>query len=209
MAQLMDATVSISSKLSVVNARANRISDVVTTMNKISDRTNVLALNAAIEAEKAGEYGRGFSVVSREISHLNDQTAVATEDISMVIGEMQSSVSTGLMEMEKFAQGVRHSTEEVGRIGDQLTALIDKVQGLEPEFKSITGGMRQQSQGAQQISEAISQLSVAADETQSSLIEFKQATETLNTATSELQTEAARFKALSGDGGYRWQAGQK
>jgi methyl-accepting chemotaxis protein WspA len=181
----------------VVNARANRISDVVTTMNKISDRTNVLALNAAIEAEKAGEYGRGFSVVSREISHLNDQTAVATEDISMVIGEMQSSVSTGLMEMEKFAQGVRHSTQEVGRIGDQLTALIDKVQGLEPEFKSITGGMHQQSQGAQQISEAISQLSVAADETQNSLIEFKQATETLNTATSELRTEAARFKALS------------
>ncbi len=66
------ATGYISSKLGVINDKANKISSIVTTINKISDQTNLLSLNAAIEAEKAGEYGKGFSVVAREITHLSD-----------------------------------------------------------------------------------------------------------------------------------------
>ncbi|MBP7341096.1 MAG: methyl-accepting chemotaxis protein, partial [Syntrophaceae bacterium] len=100
MRELVKATTSISSKLAVINDRANKISNVVTTINKISDQTNLLSLNAAIEAEKAGEFGRGFSVVAREISRLADQTAIATQDIQQVVSEMQTSVATGVMEMD-------------------------------------------------------------------------------------------------------------
>ena len=53
--------------------------------------------NAAIEAEKAGEYGRGFSVVAAEIRRLADQTAVATYDIEQMVKETQSAISACLM----------------------------------------------------------------------------------------------------------------
>ncbi|HOC59482.1 MAG TPA: methyl-accepting chemotaxis protein [Smithellaceae bacterium] len=191
---LMKATASISSKLSVINDRANKISNVVTAINKISDQTNLLSLNAAIEAEKAGEFGRGFSVVAREISRLADQTAMATQDISHVVAEMQTSVSSGVMEMDKFADEVRRGVETVVTQTGQLARIIDQVRAHGPQFTSVKEGMHGQFQGAQQISEAMGQLSMAAEQTKESLHEFKQATEQLNEAIQGLQSEVARFR---------------
>lgn len=197
MRELVKATSSISSKLAVINDRANKISHVVTTINKISDQTNLLSLNAAIEAEKAGEFGRGFSVVAREISRLADQTAIATQDIEQVVAEMQTSVTTGVMEMDKFTDEVRRGVETMAAQNSQLARIIDQVRIHGPQFTAVKDGMYGQSQGAQQISEAMSQLSLAAEQTKDSLHEFKLATEQLNEATGGLQSEVSRFKISS------------
>ncbi len=197
MRELVKATSSISSKLSVINDRASKISHVVTTINKISDQTNLLSLNAAIEAEKAGEFGRGFSVVAREISRLADQTAIATQDIERVVAEMQSSVAAGVMEMEKFADEVRRGVETVALQSSQLTTIIDQVRLHGPQFTVVKDGMYGQSQGAQQISDAMGHLSLAAQQTKESLHEFKLATEQLNEAIAGLQSEVSRFRISS------------
>jgi methyl-accepting chemotaxis protein len=88
MEQMESASRSISGRLEAINEKAENITTVVTTINKVADQTNLLSLNAAIEAEKAGEYGRGFTVVAREIRRLADQTAVATLDIDQMVKEM-------------------------------------------------------------------------------------------------------------------------
>jgi methyl-accepting chemotaxis protein WspA len=194
MRQLAKSTAAISSRLGMISERANKISTVVTTINKISDQTALLSLNAAIEAEKAGEFGKGFSVVAREISRLADQTAVATEDIEGVVREMQSSVSSGVMEMDKFSEEVRRRVEEVNGIAGQLGRIIDQVRALGPEFEAAREGVNAQTEGAQQISEAMVQLAQTADQTRESLGEFKGATEQLNAAVQGLQGQVSRFK---------------
>jgi len=198
MRAFIEATGYISSKLGIINEKANKISGVVTTINKISDQTNLLSLNAAIEAEKAGEYGKGFSVVAREITRLSDQTAIATKDIEYMVREMQSSVSSGVMEMDKFAEGVRRNVEAVEVIGDQLGDIIDQARKLGPQFEVVNEGMHMQVDGAQQISEAMNQLSTAADQTKDSLSEYKRVTEQLNSAVQVLQNEVSRFKLNRG-----------
>lgn len=198
MSEFIGATSYISSKLGVINEKANKISGIVTTINKISDQTNLLSLNAAIEAEKAGEYGKGFSVVAREITRLSDQTAIATRDIEHMVKEMQSSVSSGVMEMDKFAEGVRRGVGEVETISDQLASIIDQVRTLGPRFEGVDQGMRTQVEGAQQISEAMGQLSTAAEQTKDSLSEYKRVTEQLNSAVQTLQNEVSRFKLNRG-----------
>ena len=190
---LAAATSSISSKLSIINEKANRISGVVTTINKISDQTNLLSLNAAIEAEKAGEFGKGFSVVAREISRLADQTAIATQDIEQMVKEMQSSVSTGVMEMDKFTEEVKSVNSEVDIIGDQLTKIIEMVKLISPQFDSVNDSMGVQRDGADQIKDAMQQLSQVAVQTKESLSEFKNVTDKLNEAVRGLQTEVAKF----------------
>ncbi len=191
---LKKSTGSISAKLSIINDKASKISSVVTTINKISDQTNLLSLNAAIEAEKAGEYGKGFSVVAREISRLSDQTAVATRDIEYMVNEMQASVSSGVMEMDKFSRGVKDGADKVYEIGDQLAVIIEIIERFKPQFMTVNDGMKAQVQGAAQIAEAMSQLSIAANQTKDSLAEFKSATTQLNDAVGGLQNEVRKFK---------------
>ncbi|WP_019487597.1 methyl-accepting chemotaxis protein [Kamptonema formosum] len=197
MRKLADATGSISNKLGVISDKANNINSIVTTITKVADQTNLLSLNAAIEAEKAGEYGTGFAVVAREIRRLADQTAVATLDIENMVKEMQSAVSTGVMEMDKFTKEVELGVEDVRNIGTKLDTIIDQVQNLTPRFQQVTGSMEGQSQGAQQISEAMVQLSEASSQTAQSLREINGAISQLNEAAQGLRQEVSRFKVAS------------
>jgi methyl-accepting chemotaxis protein WspA len=197
MRQLVQSTGSISSRLGVINDRAGKISTVVTTINKISDQTALLSLNAAIEAEKAGELGRGFSVVAREVSRLADQTAVATQDIETVVKEMQSAVSSGVMEMDKFSEEVRRRVGEVSSIAEALGRMIERVTTLGPEFEAAKQGMNAQTEAAGQITVAMRQLADTANLTKSTLTEFHKATSQLTTAMQGLQGEVSRFRTAA------------
>jgi len=177
----------------VLNEKAGNITQVVTTITKVADQTNLLSLNAAIEAEKAGDYGRGFSVVATEIRRLADQTAVATHDIEQTVKEIQSAVSAGVMGMDKFSEEVRRGMEEIQRIGDQLSQVIQHVQALAPRCEAVNEGMQAQATGAEQITEALAQLSQAAEQTVESLRHSTTAIDRLNEAATGMRSGAARF----------------
>jgi methyl-accepting chemotaxis protein len=194
MRQLAGATAAISARLAVINEKANAINSMVTTITKVADQTNLLSLNAAIEAEKAGEYGLGFSVVAREIRRLADQTAVASLEIDQTVREMQTSVTAGVMEMDKFAGEVTQGVRGVNEIGMQMGRIIEHVKVLTPRFDSVNEGMLAQSAGARQISDAMVQLSDGAHQTRESLRQFKEAADQLKDAARGLQQEAAQFK---------------
>ena len=194
MRKLAAATDTISDKLGVISEKANNINTIITTITKVADQTNLLSLNAAIEAEKAGEYGMGFAIVAREIRRLADQTAVATLDIVNMVKDMQSAVSTGVMEMDKFTKEVEQGVEDVQQISTKLESIIEQVQVLTPSFEEVNEGMEAQSQGAQQISEAMVQLSEASSQTVDSLREINGAIGQLNNAAQGLRHEISRFK---------------
>lgn len=194
MRQMEYASKSISEKLGSINEKAENITTVVTTITKVSDQTNLLSLNAAIEAEKAGEYGRGFTVVAREIRRLADQTAVATLDIDQMVKEMQSAVSAGVMEMDRFINQVRQSVEDVGRISMQLNLIIGQVQALSPKFEDVNEAMSNQSANALMISQEMTQLSDEMSETKETLHETFSAITQLHEAAHGLQEEVSRFK---------------
>jgi len=194
MHNMESASKSISGRLETINEKAENITTVVVTITKVADQTNLLSLNAAIEAEKAGEYGRGFNVVAREIRRLADQTAVATLDIEQMVQEMQSAVSAGVMEMDKFIGEVKRSAEDVGRISTQLAKIIEQVQALSPSFENVNVSMAQQSNNATEINTSIVNLSEEMQQTMESLHESYSAIEQLNEAARGLQDEVGRFK---------------
>ena len=193
MRQLAETTGSFSSKLAIISERADHINLAVTTITKVADQTNLLSINAAIEAEKAGEYGLGFLVVAREIRRLADQTAVSSLDIERMVKEMQNSVSSGVMEMDRFAKQVTGGVREIGEISAKLGEILSAVQGISGRFGQVTEGMQAQSEGAEQIREAMVRLADGALRTAESLNQFHGATTHLREAVGDLKEEVSRF----------------
>lgn len=194
MQQIVEAAKSIASRFEVLNDKAKNINSVVTTITKVADQTNLLSLNAAIEAEKAGEYGLGFSVVATEVRRLADQTAVATLDIEQMVKEMQTAVSSGVLSMEKFTDQVRSSAEDVSQVSSQLAEIIEQVQEFTPRFENVQQGMHFQAQGAAQITEAMVQLSESAQQSVESIHHSTSAIDSLNDAAQSLQSGVSKFR---------------
>lgn len=193
MQHMVNATDSINAKLSTLSEKASNINNVLTTITKVADQTNILSLNAAIEAEKAGEAGRGFSVVATEIRRLADQTSVATWDIEQMLKEMQSAVSASVMGMDKFSEEIRRSVDEVRLVGGHLATVIEQVQKLSPRFESVFEGMQSQAVGASQITATMTQLNDATQQTVDSLKATSEAVQQLQVAANDLQTSVATF----------------
>ena len=194
MHQVMGAADLVNAKLAILNEKAGNINQVVVTIVKVADQTNLLSLNAAIEAEKAGEYGRGFAVVATEVRRLADQTAVATYDIEQMVREIQSAVSAGVMGMDKFSEEVRRGMSEVQQVGEQLSQIIHQVQALAPRVLMVNEGMQAQATGAEQINHALVQLGDASSQTVESLRQASFAIDELSQVAVGLHSGVSRFK---------------
>ena len=191
---LAKATGDISSRLSAINEKASNINAIVIAITKVADQTNVLSVNAAIEAEKAGESGKGFLVVAREIRRLADQTASATMDIERMVEQMQTAVSGGVMEMDRFADQVRRGVAQVNSIGQRLTGVIQGVGEIGGQFGEVTKGMQSQVQGAEQIRQSMDGLSQNASRARDATREFSEASQSLIHSISVLREAVALFR---------------
>lgn len=187
MSQMVEASTNIGYKLGVLSEKAGSITGIISTINKFAEQTNLLSLNAAIEAEKAGEHGKSFSVIAREIRRLADQTATATYDVEKMVNEMTGAVSASVMSVDKFSEEIRTGVQEVISVSEQLSQIIERVEQQTTSFENVNKGMQSQSMSAEQINESISQLSAAAQQTTEAIRHFHGTIEHLNKAGKEIQ----------------------
>jgi len=191
---LAEGTESIAAKLARISERAEAITAVVTTIAKVADQTNLLSVNAAIEAEKAGEEGKGFLVVAREIRRLADRTAAATLDIEAIVREMQGAVGAGVMEMDRFAQNVRHGVDRIVDSSRQMGEIIERVEANGERFRVVAEGVDAQSSGAATISSSLSELVASAKRSAEGAEEFTRTAAELQRASGSLRNSVGRFR---------------
>jgi methyl-accepting chemotaxis protein WspA len=191
--QILSASGDISAALGALATKSADITSVVTAITRVADQTNLLSLNAAIEAEKAGEYGQGFSVIAGEIRRLSDQTTEAAGHIEQIVREMHTAISTSVLSMDRFNDQVRRNVDDVGALGDVLSGVIESVEGLAPRIESASDSMRAQADGAAQINEAIRQIHDSITHAHRSMSTTSDATAALMSVAQRLQQGVGRF----------------
>ncbi len=111
---------------------ADQIGAIVTTIQAIAKRTKLLALNAMIEAARAGDAGRGFSVVAEEVKVLAAQAALATETISNQIGAIELCTAEAVSAL----QGINATIGHINGVATQV-AVVMREQAVATEEISL------------------------------------------------------------------------
>lgn len=197
---LTAASENVAGKLAVINGNVEKITGIVTTINEVSRQTNLLSLNASIEAEKAGEFGLGFAVVARQIRRLADKTSVASANIENIVRQMQSSVNSGVMEMDRFGANMRQSSKIIMETADMLARTVSDIEAIGPQFEGIASGIGELSENARRISATMLELSDSSVRARDRISEFRAAVKSLDAVSVSVLEAVARFKIDGGEG---------
>jgi len=140
------------STIESLSSAVGRIGDVAGLIQGIAAQTNLLALNATIEAARAGEAGKGFAVVANEVKNLANQTSRSTEEISRLIGEIQSVTARSVAEV----RAISHTIGEIDAISSTVAAAVEEQAAATQE---IARNVTQTAAAATDVSVRISEVS--------------------------------------------------
>ncbi|MHC1781079.1 MAG: methyl-accepting chemotaxis protein [Bacteroidales bacterium] len=153
-----------------------RIGEITSTVSDIADQSNLLAVNAAIEAAKAGEHGRGFTVVAQEIRNLADQSKRATIQVKEILNEVNKSVHKAVEATEDATKTVDTGKELVTQSGEVIEILSDNIEEAGEVSLQISSSNHQQMAGMDQIVPAMENIKKASEQNVSGMQKAQKAT---------------------------------
>ncbi|HAS8246908.1 methyl-accepting chemotaxis protein [Vibrio sp. 03_296] len=156
--QLSSEIQSASQAVEELDANAAQIDEVVTTINGISEQTNLLALNAAIEAARAGEQGRGFAVVADEVRALAGRTQQATVEIQAMIEALQRNSQSLTKLMEVTVNNANQGQTLMSEVNHEIASLADKNQTISDSSTQIATAAEEQGMVADNIAASVEEI---------------------------------------------------
>jgi methyl-accepting chemotaxis protein len=182
--------------------RARDISEIATTVSRISDQTNLFALNAAIEAARAGDHGRGFAVVAEEVRALAETSEQSAQEVQRFTQTIQADVLRIVQAVTTAAGQAATEAKSAGAILDSLESMrLEMLQLAELAQEILTQAMEmarataETQRGAEQVAGAAQEQSAAAAEAQKAIEEQANALDQGQAAARSLATLADTLRS--------------
>jgi methyl-accepting chemotaxis protein len=134
---------------------SDAIGGVIDVIGGIAEQTNLLALNAAIEAARAGDQGRGFSVVADEVRTLANRTQKSTAEILGMIERLQSQAHQAADAMRASSEMARSTVQKGEQTGESLHNIVESVASIQGMNQQIAGAAAEQQVAAEEISQSL------------------------------------------------------
>lgn len=149
---------------------ASLVTDLISVINEVAEKTTMLAMNAAIEAAHAGDHGKGFSVVADEIKSLAEKTTESANEISLSLSSMVSAIESS----------------------QRLTVKTDE------SIKQLIGGSKEVSESFSEISLGLSEMSAGTSELTTALEELVGITQDVTDNSKAIDDKAAEIDSVMG-----------
>lgn len=170
----------VSNNMQSITDCAQQMTEIISLIDGIAFQTNILALNAAVEAARAGDHGKGFSVVAGEVRSLAHRSAEAAKNIKSLIEVTSHNVTQGVnvvSEAEKNMHDIVTGSGNVSRLMDEISASTSE-----------------QEKGISQITQALSELERVTQSNVSMVEELSGSSDVLRNQVIELQARTRNFR---------------
>ncbi|ACL06345.1 methyl-accepting chemotaxis protein [Desulfatibacillum aliphaticivorans] len=174
-----------------LSEQTQSIGDIIDAVGDLANESNLLSVNASIEAAKAGEYGKGFSVVAQEVKNLADQSKQATGQVRTILNDIQSATSTAVMATERGSKAVDSGVGLSSQSGQTIQDLVESVNQAARAAAQIAASNRQQMAGMDQLSQAMTSIKDAS-------LQNVDGAKQLEGAISDMHELGQRMKELAG-----------
>lgn len=131
---ILQSVNSLEVTMNQLRTSSQKISEIVGLVTGIADQTNLLALNASIEAARAGEHGKGFAVVAEEVRKLAEETKNAVQNVSLLIKETESNITTMASSVVNVDQKIQHSVDTQNSLSKSFNDIADAVSGIQQQY---------------------------------------------------------------------------
>jgi methyl-accepting chemotaxis protein len=177
-----------------LSEHSQSIGEIIAAVNDLAEQSNLLAVNAAIEAAKAGEHGRGFSVVAQEVRSLAEQSRQATAQVRGILHDIQKATTAAVLATEQGSKAVEAGMRQSTEAGEAISQLSGTVNEAAQAATQIAASSQQQLVGTDQVALAMQNIKQASMQNVSATRQAETAALNLNQIGGTLKEIVARYR---------------
>jgi methyl-accepting chemotaxis protein len=200
MQRMKEDNQSIADAVVRLNKRVQQIGKVVEFINEIADKSDLLALNAELEGTKAGEVGRGFSLVAAEMRRLAENVIRSTKTIEQLIEEIRDSTHAAVMATEAGLKTTEAGTLLAAQVDESLSLILELARQTSHAVRSISLATQQQQTGTDQLAGAMGDILRVTEQNAAATKQMVAANSDLSSLARDLKLVVERFQLAGREG---------